>query len=47
MPDPAGLRDGLSAERLAEDYGDPADDRFRAVLSDIRDRIGKLPPPGK
>ena len=42
LPDLAGLREGLSANRLQEDFGDPADDRFREVIADIRGRLGKL-----
>jgi hypothetical protein len=43
VPDLGGLRDGLSAGRFAEDYGDPSDDRFREVIDDIRERLDKLP----
>jgi hypothetical protein len=47
IPDLAGLRDGLSPERFEEDYGDASDDRFRAVLADIRERVKKLPAAGR
>lgn len=41
LPATDGLRDGLSAERFREDYGDPGDPRFQAVLDDIRGRMKK------
>lgn len=36
-----GLREGLSAERVREDYGDAADPRFQKVLGEIRERVKK------
>jgi hypothetical protein len=47
VPATDGLRDGLSAERFAEDYGSGTDDRFRAILAEIRQRVRKLPAAGK
>lgn len=43
LPATDGLRDGLSVERFREDYADPGDPRFQAVLGDIRTRVRKLP----
>ncbi|MBX9581943.1 MAG: hypothetical protein K2X87_16685, partial [Gemmataceae bacterium] len=43
VPEFGGLRDGLSADRFTEDYGDPTDDRFREAVKDIRGRLDKLP----
>jgi len=43
LPDPAGLREGLSAEQFARDYGSLADKRFRTELERLRQRILDLP----
>lgn len=43
LADMAGLRDGLSADKFEDDFGGPDDDRFRAVLDDIRRRVRALP----
>jgi hypothetical protein len=43
LPDAAGLRDGLSAEDFAKDYGSLQDDRFLAQQEAIRKRILALP----
>lgn len=42
LPPMTGLRNGLSAEKFAELYGTSADDRFLAVLIDVRVRIKAL-----
>lgn len=42
LADTAGLRDGLSADKFEDDFGGPDDDRFRAVLDDIRRRVHAL-----
>lgn len=42
LPPTNGLRDGLSAEKFAVLYGTTSDDRFRAVLADIRSRLREL-----
>ncbi len=39
LPPMKGLRNGLSAEKFAELYGDATDDRFLAVLADVRKRL--------
>jgi hypothetical protein len=39
LPPLAGLRNGLSPEKFAELYGGAGDDRFAAVLADIRKRL--------
>ena len=39
LPPMAGLRNGLSAEKFAELYGDSTDERFVAVLVEIRTRL--------
>lgn len=39
VPATSGLRDGLSVDRFEDDFGGPTDDRFRAVLADIRKRV--------
>jgi hypothetical protein len=43
LPPLAGLRNGLSAEKFAELYGDADDARFAAVLADIRKRLQAMP----
>ncbi|MDB5312278.1 MAG: hypothetical protein JWO38_6480 [Gemmataceae bacterium] len=43
LPETGGLRDGLSVERFEDDYSDAGDDRFGAVLTDIRGRVKKVP----
>jgi hypothetical protein len=43
VPDPAGLREGLSAEQFARDYGSVSDQRFRTELERLRRRIRELP----
>jgi hypothetical protein len=42
LPDHAGLREGLSAEQFARDYGDVNDRRFRAELEKLRKGIAAL-----
>jgi hypothetical protein len=42
LPPLSGLRNGLSAEKFAEVYGDTADARFLAVLADIRKRLKEM-----
>ncbi len=42
LPLTKGLRDGLSAEKFEEVYGDTSDDRFRAVLADVRTRVREM-----
>lgn len=42
LPPMKGLRDGLSAEKFEELYGDTSDDRFRALLADIRRRLKEM-----
>jgi hypothetical protein len=39
LPPLTGLRNGLSAEKFEELYGDSADERFAAVLDDVRTRL--------
>jgi hypothetical protein len=39
VPDPTGLREGLSPKRFAADYGGIADPRFKAALADLRQRV--------
>ncbi len=39
LPPLTGLRNGLSAEKFEELYGDSTDERFAAVLADIRTRL--------
>jgi hypothetical protein len=43
LPDMTGLRDGLSADKFEDTFGGPSDERFRAVLADIRKRVKALP----
>jgi hypothetical protein len=43
LPDAAGLREGLSAEAFAKDYGSVSDRRFKAEVDKIRRRIQALP----
>jgi hypothetical protein len=43
IPDTAGLRDGLDADKFEDTFGGAADDRFRRVLDDIRRRVKELP----
>ncbi len=42
LPPLAGLRNGVSAEKFEEWYGGTTDDRFLAVLGDIRKRVYAL-----
>jgi hypothetical protein len=42
LPPLARLRNGLSVEKFEEVYGDPADERFAAVLADIRNRLSTM-----
>jgi hypothetical protein len=42
LADTAGLRDGVSAERFAEDFGGSSDRRFESVLADVRARVKKV-----
>lgn len=39
LPPLAGLRNGLTAEKFEEVYGDTSDPRFEAVLTDVRARL--------
>jgi hypothetical protein len=43
LPDPAGLREGLTAEQFAKDYGSVTDQRFRTELEKLRRRVQELP----
>jgi hypothetical protein len=43
LPQLAGLRNGLAAEKFEELYGDTTDERFLAVLADIRKRLKTIP----
>ncbi|MBA4068039.1 MAG: hypothetical protein C0501_30905 [Isosphaera sp.] len=43
VPAPAGLRDGMGAEKFEAEFGGPADTRFRVVVEDIRRRVNALP----
>jgi hypothetical protein len=43
LPDMSGLRDGLGADKFEDTFGGPSDERFRAVLADIRKRVKALP----
>jgi hypothetical protein len=43
LPDAAGLREDLSAEKFARDYGALDDPRFKSEVAGIRKRINKLP----
>jgi hypothetical protein len=42
LPPLKGLRDGLSAAKFEELYGDTADPRFVAVLADVRKRLREM-----
>lgn len=42
VPDLEGLVNGLSAPKFAERYGSEKDERFAAVLEDVRARVRKL-----
>lgn len=42
LPPMKGLRDGLSAEKFEELYGDTSDARFRALLADVRKRLKEM-----
>jgi hypothetical protein len=42
VPDLEGLVNGLSAPKFAEKYGSASDERFAAVLDDVRGRVRKL-----
>jgi hypothetical protein len=43
MPDPAGLREGLTEEVFARHYGSLGDERFRTEMAALRKRIELLP----
>jgi hypothetical protein len=43
LPPFTGLRNGFSAERFAELYGGDSDERFLAVLAEIRKRLKAMP----
>jgi hypothetical protein len=43
LPDARGLREDLSAEQFARDYGSATDERFKAEVAGIRKRIAALP----
>lgn len=42
LPDPRGLREGLSAAQFAKDYGALDDERFQKTLAGIRKRVEEL-----
>jgi hypothetical protein len=42
LPDPMGLREGLSAEQFARDFGSLEDERFKKELAGIRKRVDQL-----
>lgn len=42
LPPTKGLRDGLAPEKFEELYGDTSDERFLAVLTNIRARVREL-----
>jgi len=42
VPDLDGLVNGLSGQKFAEKYGSATDERFAAVLDDVRARVRKL-----
>jgi hypothetical protein len=44
VPQTRGLRDGLGSEKFEDDFGGTNDERFRAVLAEIRKRVQSLPP---
>ncbi len=41
--DTKGLRDGLGVDKFEEEFGGTNDDRFKAVLTEIRKRLQSLP----
>ncbi len=43
IPDTSGLRDGLGSDKFEDDFGGTNDERFRAVIAEIRKRIQALP----
>jgi hypothetical protein len=43
VPPTDGLAEGLTADALAAQFGDPADERFRAAIAGIDERIRQLP----
>lgn len=43
LPDPTGLREGLTREAFRRDYGSTGDPRFQAELKSIRARLRPLP----
>ncbi len=43
LPDPTGLREGLSQERFRQEYGSVSDERFRAAQLALWKRIRALP----
>ncbi len=42
LPDPKGLREGLSAEQFGKDYGSLDDERFKKELAAVRKRVADL-----
>jgi hypothetical protein len=42
LPDPKGLREGLTAKQFEEEYGNTSDDRFRKETEGIRRRVREL-----
>jgi hypothetical protein len=43
VPETKGLRDGLGPDKFEDDFGGVNDERFKAVILDIRKRIQALP----
>jgi len=42
VPNTDGLRDGLSAERFNDDYGNASDPRFQTAIADIHARVKRI-----
>jgi hypothetical protein len=43
IPDPTGLREGLTAAQFTRDYGSLADKRFKDELEKVRRRVNEMP----
>lgn len=43
MPETKGLRDGLGTDKFEDNFGSANDERFRAVITEIRKRVQGLP----
>jgi hypothetical protein len=43
VPDPAGLKEGLSAKEFLREYGSPSDERFREARAALLGKIRALP----